>query len=312
MKDRLQPRSQRPVALTEDRPDVTVGGTVSPKDPRTLTFVERVAALLVLYTVAVDAVEFAFLTGLLAPTEAVKLGVDKNAAEVFDELSSALTTYAPYIHAMRVKGYGPRRGHFAVRFLRQVAPSLDAHATRDQSAKVASRQAARAIEPMGDAYHQHLRALSNLLGHDPEALDRLDAKAAADHSAEEKIEALNRLVEEITRARETVPVSLLDDAGLSADVLDALTASARAARDARTSLRQEIASRQLVRGDLVPHVGRMVFELRHLLGAVKESRRTDPTLPTFRSKFVHRRAKPTRAPEPATPLTPAEPPATPK
>ncbi len=310
MKDRLQPRSQRPASLLEDRPDVTLGGAPSPKDPRTLTFAERVTALLVLYTVALGAEELVFLTGLLASAEAVKLGVDKNAAEVFDDLAAALTTYAPYIHAMRVKGYGPRRGRFAAEFLRKVAPSLDAHATRDRSAKVASRHAARAIEPMGDAYHQHLRALSNLLGHDPEALDRLDAKAAADHSAEEKIEALNRLVDEITRARETVPVSLLDDAGLSADVLDTLATSAHAARDARTSLRHEMANRQLLRSELVPHVGRMVFELRHLLGAVKESRRTDPTLPTFRSKFVHRRAKVAQAP--ASPPPPVEPPAPPK
>jgi hypothetical protein len=297
MRDRLQPRSQRPPAFVDPdaHANASVGGVASAENARRLSPAERVAQLLAIFVIALDSEELAFLTGLLSAAAAVKLGADKNAAEVFDELVSALTTYAPYIHAGSIPGYGARRGRFAVECLRKVAPSLDAHAARDVDSRLATKKAARTVEPADAAYRQHVRTLSRLLDGDPDARDRLDEMAAEDQSTDAKLDALDQLVPEIARARATIPTTLLDEAGLTAEVLDALPGMVDAAVRARQSARKARSARQHLRAELVPQVGRMFYELRYLLTSVRDARKKNPTLPRFQSKFVGRGGK--RAPE---------------
>ncbi len=185
--------------------------------------------------------------------------------------------------------------------MRKVAPSLDAHAARDVASRLATKKAARAVEPADAAYRQHVRTLSRLLDGDPDARDRLDVNAAEDQSTDATLDALDQLVPEIARARATIPTTLLDEAGLTAEVLDALPGMVDAAVRARQGARDARSARQHLRAELVPDVGRMLYELRYLLTSVRDARKTCPTLPKFQSKFVRRGGR--RAPE-----APTEPP----
>lgn len=86
--------------------------------------------------------------------------------------------------------------------------------------------------------------------------------------------------------QKSVPASVLADAGLTPEVLAALKSGSRSVAATVAARDRRKADRQTSRGKLALPCGRLVHELRLLLAAAREARKSDPTVPRVSSPLV--------------------------
>jgi hypothetical protein len=306
LKDRSQSRSQRPGQITESDANLQQSASKARVAKSRHPNLDRAAALFVLYVIVPSEADRAFLLARLTTAAARKSGARNTPQAVFDGLVGALETYAPWIVAGKLGGYGPRRGHFAGSLARSIAPELDAYVTVASTERIAADSAKQALARTDPARQEIAGAVQCLFGDGSDELARIKAHTAKDPSRDGALRAAGRFVDAIDAVRETVPHTMLEDAGITSDALDALTTTAHDAVDARAGYRRDRTTRKVKRGDLSETVGRMAYELRQILAAAKRARTNDPSVPSFVSPVAasHPRAKKTSA-EPAAPPAPA-------
>ncbi len=303
LKDRSQSRSQRPVQITEN--DDTLQGSASrarvakSRHPN----LDRAVALFALFVILPSEADCAFLLARISVAAARKSGARNNPQTVFDGLVGALETYAPWIVAGKLGGYGPRRGRFAAGLAHSIAPELDAYVAIASNERVAADSAKQALARTDPARQEIAGALQGLFGEGSEELARIKTRSADDTSRDGKLRAAGRFVAEIDAVRETVPHTMLEDAGITPEALEALAATTHGALDARAGYRRDRTARKVGRGDLSETVGRMAYELRQIVAAAKRARKNDPSVPSFASPVAVAHARAKKAP--ATPAAPA-------
>jgi hypothetical protein len=312
LNDRLKSRSQRPAQITDG--DVILQGS-APKTRITKSRhpnLDRAVALFALFVVLPSEADCAFLRARISAATARKNGARNTPQTVFDGLVGALETYAPWIVAGKLGGYGPRRGRFAAGFAHSIAPELDAYVAIASNERIAADSAKQALARTDPARQEIAGALQGLFGEGSDELARIKTRTADDTSRDGKLRAAGRFVAEIDAVRETVPHTMLEDAGITSEALDALATTADEAVDARAGYRRDRSARKVKRGDLSETVGRMEYELRQILAAAKRARKNDPSVPSFASPVAVTNARAKKAPAaPATPAAPAPAPKSP-
>jgi hypothetical protein len=309
LNDRSQSRSQRPKPLAEGDADHNAPATRTRARTRPRSNAEKIQALVVLYVLTLNAEERAYLQSLISAEAARKLAADKNPQAVFDALVGALETFAPWITAGKLPGFGPRRGSFAFECAKVVAQPLTDYAKAATAEKVAAHEAAHTLTLTEPARQDALCAMQSLLGGDSSVRARLSEQGVPDTSRDSRIQSADHVAQEAEAARAHIPASLLEDAGLTSPVLDSLSTKAQSAADAHTGYRRGRVERQALRGDLAEAVGRMRFELKQLLTSARQARKRDPSIPSFTTKVVGAHAKSAKKPaaKPATPQPPQSP-----
>jgi hypothetical protein len=127
----------------------------------------------------------------------------------------------------------------------------------------------------------------------------LGAATPKSHAKADRIQSAEELAAEVERVQGDVPAELLDDAGLTADVLGALSDKAGAATESGSVRADKASARQLLRAQLAEPCGRMRHELRVLLAAARAARKLDPNVPQFTSSLLNHDAADKREDEPA-------------
>ena len=305
--NRSQTRSQRPIALQDPDLDEKQGASATKKSSGR-TNAEKAAALLLVYVLLCTEADRTFLESLLSPAKAIKRGARENPQVVFDELVTALALYAPWIKNRKLTGYGPRRGRFAAECAHTVVGALDAFNAAEAAERVASQEATSARTLTEPTRQDVVFAVQSLLAPDDVTLARFAVNTAAGTTHDARIVAAEQVVEEVRGVRANVPVTMLEDAGLTTEALDALEAQAQRAGQARTRYRDGRTTRKAMRSDLAAAVGRMVFELRQLVTAAKRARRRDPSIPAFTASVVASRPKAAKKKPAANPSPVATPP----
>ena len=306
LNDRSPSRSQRPKPLAEGDADPSAHASRARARTPPRSNAEKIQALVVLYVLALTADERAHLQSLLRAEAARKLAADKNPQEVFDALVGALETFAPWIVAGKLPGFGPRRGRFAFECAQGVAQPLTDYAKAATAEKVAAHDAAKTLTLTDPARQDALCAMQSLLGGESSVRTRLTERGVPDATRDSRIQSADHVAQEAEAARAHIPASLLEDAGLTTTVLDSLSTTAQSAADAHTRYRRGCTTRKALRGDLAEAVGRMRFELQQLLTSARQARKRDPSVPTFATKVVgaHARSAKKSDAKPATPQPP--------
>ena len=307
LNDRSPSRSQRPKPLAEGDADPSAHASRARARTPPRSNAEKIQALVVLYVLTLNADERAYLQSLFGAEAARKQAADKNPQEVFDALVGALETFAPWIVAGKLPGFGPRRGRFAFECAQGVAQPLTDYAKAATAEKVAAHDAAKTLTLTDPARQDALCAMQSLLGGDSSVRTRLSERGVPGATRDSRIQSADHVAQEAEAARAHIPASLLEDAGLSAPVLDSLSTTAESAAAAHTGYRRGRVERQALRGDLAESVGRMRFELKQLLTSARQARKRDPSVPTFSTKVVGAHAKSAKKPT-AQPPTPPQPP----
>ncbi|UQA54768.1 hypothetical protein [Polyangium aurulentum] len=251
--------------------------------------------------------ERAYFHGLVADDRARDDGASIESALVLDQLLEVIRPALPHIAAGKVAGYGPLRLRYILELGRDLAgrvASLDAAvvgAAGASAAGAAHMAGARGLR------RRALRALKNLSGLHGEggARARRAARIGGPGAADARARSLEVIAQELSTLAASVPARVAEDAGATPELLAALRDEARALLDARHQARvarASVASKYDVMNVLD---GRILHEMRLLVGALRDARALDPAIPAPRPRVLRsgkRAARP--APVPAVPPAP--------
>lgn len=300
--NRPQTRSQAPGPLTDGDASRNGAGAARTADRSPRSMVTLASGLTVLFThEPLDASERACFRATIASPKAVREGSRVAARDVVEEYDRCVRVVAPWIDKGTLRGYGALRVAYAGEIITAMAPTLDAHAVARNDVVTATSRAAETVKLTRAERRLAVRSLRNLTGDDPALKARL-REAAKQRQRGGGLNEIDRITVEVRHVRANYPARVLDDAGLSAAVLDALVAATSDASAARTRVRDGKQQAQVLRADLAEPAGRLLHELRALVAAARDTRKSDPTVPSL-SSWLLRRAK-KRKDEPTTPSTP--------
>ena len=173
----------------------------------------------------------AYLHGCVSHKMAVTQGRRSTPSEYFAQYAAALDTFAPYILAKRLPGYGPLRARYGVELMRDAVPMLDTLHDLERETRAVSHGHRKAME-LTDAQRANARAaFAAVLTGDEAPEASLDVAVPTTSSKHERIVAATELAAEVERVQAAVSAALLDDAGLTDAVLDGLAEQAGEASD---------------------------------------------------------------------------------
>lgn len=227
-----------------------------------------------------------YLVACVTTTAAIQKGRSNSPADYVDEILGALEVFGPYIEKKAIPGYGPMRARYAVDLLKQAVPLLDAlgeHQRAERSASATHRNALSLTDQQRLVAGTAFRAV---LSGDAAPEASRDAATPKSGAKRDRIESAEELAAEVARVQGEVPADLLDDAGLTADVLGALSERAGTAADTASTRNDKASARQLIRAQLAEPCGRIRVELQVLLAGARAARKVDANVPRFTSSVL--------------------------
>ncbi len=285
-------------------PDDAVAPTSAQRKGKSVrSYAVTLRAMFAIFTMLITDRARAFLMARLSVAAARTLGMRASPSDIADEFLRCLAAYGPLVQQKRLPGYGPMRARFGLELAQGIEASLERYRAMRPEVRGAAAARDGAMERTEAMRAGVVTGLRNLAGDDDEAVGRVRAVASPKRAADDHLRAMDQLAHEIVQARDEVPPELLDDAGLSPEVLDAVQETTRGAAEARTSSRGQRAAQQQLRAELAEPCGRIYNELKALLRAARTARKHDPTVPDVTSWLVRRpaAAKPAQGPAPAPP-----------
>ncbi len=268
----------------------------------------RVLELLRLYLASLSEKDRAFFVRSIAEKTANGLGARVSPRDVAAEYVRVLLALSPWVLAHKVGSYGPMRARYGLELVLAMVPDLSAHVAQSAVIDVASAtpDPAEAITP---AKRREARRAVRKLTADPTVSAAIERSLSPVELVGHRVRAHERTIARARHVRANVSAELRGDMGLDDATLDALIASASGAIDSADVRAKGRRSQQALRSNLAPSCGRLVHELRELLGAASRMRADDPTVPALSSTYVPARKAKRAAAEPpqpvATPVTPS-------
>ena len=217
----------------------------------------------------------------------------------------------------KLPGYGPLRLRYCLELAGRLADrvaELDSsrvNATGAGSVKVATLRDTR------DLRRSALRVVKNLAGRRPEERSRLAAIAARyEEKPDERARSLEELAKEVLGAIAKVPKEVAVDAGATQELVDTLTATAGDVLTTHGGAREARSTVASIYDEMNVLDGRLLHELRLLVGSFKDARKQDKSIPAVTSdlfkaskskaKKDEKTAKTEMKAAPAEKATPAE------
>lgn len=301
-------KSIPPGSLSVDEPGRT---SLSPPETPT-SWAEVIASLqAAVKDEALSTEERAWCESLLTVAEAHKLGMTYSPDTVLAEWTRCAGAVLSALVAGKLIGYGPLRFHFACDLATEVARRA-ATQSSDVSAATGARVATRTTLTESRVLRREARrVLKNLAGRDPERRAQLRRTSEAREKVNTRSKSLADLAAELKRVFKTVPARIAREAGATPEFVRALNAAARGVTHADQSRQRQ--NQKVQQAYPVLHVlkGRLLHELRAMLGSARDARVSDPTVPTARTAIFKKSvaAKPATVKAPVVKAPVVNPPA---
>ncbi|MFT3767220.1 MAG: hypothetical protein QM820_17115 [Minicystis sp.] len=228
----------------------------------------------------------AYYDASIADADALEAGASVESASVLDEVLRVGDICVPSVLAGKVPGYGPVRMRY---FLGLAAGLADKVAVLDASHVDAAGAGAVGTSTLRGTRGMRtrvIRVLKNLAGRRKEEKQRLKTAGRGTEKADERSRSLDALATELLAAIAKVPASVALDAGATPELVDALRQAAGGVlttRDGARGARGTVAS---LYDDMNLLDGKLLHELRLLVGAMKDARKEDTTIPAVRSPLL--------------------------
>jgi hypothetical protein len=228
----------------------------------------------------------AYFEASIGEGAALRAGAQVESTSVLDELLRIGQIALPAIVGGKVTGYGPLRARWIMDLGQALASrvdQLDAHLVQAAGASTArgvSLLATRALR------RDAMRALKSLAGTRKEDRARLKEAAKGREAPDERARSLAALADELERAIASAPPGVAEDAGATPALVGALRQAAAAVLTTRGSAQGARGSVAGIYDEMNLLDGRILHELRLLVGAMRDARREDKSVPLVSSTLL--------------------------
>lgn len=256
--------------------------------------------------VVVSPEELAFFHSSITAPDALAEGTRIESVTVLDEVLRVGALAVESAVANKVTGYGPLR----MRYFTDLAGSLAAKVTQLDTSRVQASGAGTARDASLVSTRtlrlQAIRVLKNLAGRRPEAKSRLKTAREGAEKADERVRSLEALAKELEEQIAKVPAGIAADAGATPVLVDALKVASGGVLGSKGSAQDARGTIASLYDEMNELDGRLMHELRLLVGALRDSRKTDNSIPAMKSPLLKsgNRKKATSAAPPGGGATP--------
>lgn len=271
--------------------------------PNSLAYPAAVAKLAgqIPAAVVVPADALAYYTASIDEGDARDVGSRLESASILDEILRIGAAAMPAVLGNKAAGYGPVR----LRYCFDLAGALAADVAQlDESrvdaagagtAKVMTLHETRALRTRA------IRVLKNLAGQREEEKSRLAKAAEGAELPDDRARSLEALAKELQDAMTKVPPAVAEDAGATQALVDDLFAAAGSVLGSRGVAQGARASIASLFDKMNTLDGRLLHELRLLIGAMRDARKHDKTVPSVKSPLLKSGHRKKVSPPPAAP-----------
>jgi hypothetical protein len=291
--------------------DGTVRTSVAPPEHGP-TWAEVIASLLAHVereTLAPE--ERAWLDALVTVQAAHTLGLTAGHETVLTEWTRCANALVLALVAGRLIGYGTLRFRFACELAAEIVRLADAQSSDASEAVGVRAQVRSALTDTRTLRREARRVLGNLAGRHADRRARIPKTREKRERVDTRSQSLRALATELKRTLKTVPARIAQEAGATPEFVRALNAAARGVTHADQSRQRQ--NQKVQQAYPVLHVlkGRLLHELRAMLGSARDARVSDPTVPTARTAIFKKSvaAKPATVKAPVVKAPVVNPPA---
>lgn len=227
-----------------------------------------------------------FFHASVEPADAMEWGARIESVTILDEVLRVGGIAMASVLAGKVGGYGPLRLRYCLDLAAALAGkvvTLDTSrvtAAGAGTAKTTSLRATRALRTRA------IRVLKNLAGRRPEEKARLAKASQGEERADERSRSLEALATEIQEAMAKVPAPVAADAGATQALVDALLQASGAVLGTRGTAQDARSAVASLYDEMNLLDGRLLHELRLLVGAMRDARKEDKTVPAVKSRLL--------------------------
>lgn len=251
----------------------------------------RIADLLAPFTAPVTPAARAWLDAQIKEAKARKDGAEVASPLVLDAVVEATHTARQALLDGKVIGYGPLRYRYCLDLAVALADKVahfDASVVGAAGASAAKGSSLR--DSVGDR-RSAIRVLKNLTASDDMARARLKKVRGRDEKPDERAASLQGISKELEAVTAGVPKELVQDAGVTPDLSQRLNSYAHAVVSTHDTAHEERASIAAQYDSMNVLDGRILHELRALVGAMSDARKSDKSVPALKIAVLRSRKK---------------------
>lgn len=248
--------------------------------------------------------ERAYYEGSIDEAEALSVGTRYESSGVLDDLLQIVNVALPHVVAGKVPGYGGLRLRYHVELGEALAEEVDRLDTSLVEAVGATAATTTSLRGTRALRRAALRALQTLAGRRAEESERLSRARRGSEKPDERARALEVIAQELESIVARVPARVAADAGATPELMAKLRENARAVLSTRGEAQESRGVVRSIYDEMNLLDGRIIHEIRFLVGAMRDARIGDKTIPTVRSQILRRASRKKAAqPAPSAPVT---------
>ena len=246
------------------------------------TYPARIAELLPHFTTPVSAASRAWLEAQISGSRARDDGAAIASPTVLDAVIEATHIAQPSLLAGKVKGYGPLRYRYCLDLAVALADKVAHFDASVVGAAGASAEKGSSLRVARDDRRDALRMLRNFTGSDDAARARLKKVRGKNERPDERATSLQGISHELKTVTAGVPAELVTDAGVTHDLSKRLNGYAHAVVATHDTAHEERAALAAQYDSMNVLDGRILHELRALVGAMTDTRKSDKSVPVLK------------------------------
>lgn len=238
---------------------------------------------LVKVTVTLAADERAYYEGSIPEADALRDGARVESAGVLDDILQLAAQSLPPVVAGKVAGYGGLRLRYVLELAQALAAKVDRLDTSLVEASGASAAKTTSLRGTRFLRRSALRALKNLAGKRAEDRARMSHAGEGAEKPDERARSLEAIAQELSSIVAKIPARVAADAGATSALMDELRQNAKAVLTTRSDAQGSRGAVYSIYDEMNVLDGRIMHEIRLLVGAMKDARIGDKTIPRVRS-----------------------------
>ena len=205
---------------------------------------------------------------------------------MLDDILQLAAKSLPSVVAGKVADYGGLRLRYVLELAQALAAKVDRLDTSLVEASGASAAKTTSLRGTRFLHRSALRALKNLAGKRPEDRARASHAGQGEEKPDERARSLEAIAQELSSIVARIPARVATDAGATAELMAELRQNARAVLTTHSDARGSRGAVYSIYDEMNVLDGRIMHEIRLLVGAMKDARIGDKTVPLVRSMLL--------------------------
>ncbi len=267
----------KPAAIKSALPESTAPSAID-----AATYPARIDELLASFKAPVNAASRAWLEEQMSESAARDDGARVGSTTILDGVIEATHIAQESLLAGKIVGYGPLRHRYCLDLARALADKVAHFDASIVGAAGASAEKTSSLRESRDDRRRALRVIKNLTASDTAAQARLKKVRGRNERPDERAQSLQGISKELSAATAGVPAELVHDAGVTHGLSQRLNGYAHAVVSTHDTAHEERAAVAAQYDAMNVLDGRIRHELRALEGAMRDSRKSDKSVPELK------------------------------